>query len=239
MKASTEILIIGPGRLGQCMYRWLSEAGRSVRLIGKEDSIPSAAITWLTVPDRFIAQVAQALPKGGVVLHASGATDLLALEPHPQIGSLHPLMTFTGTEKRSEMPDQIPAAISGCETAKAAAKSLATDLGFELFEFEGDRRIYHAAAVLSGNFATILLAKAAALLATQGIPETDARRLLAPLAMRSIENASTAHPADVLTGPVARGDDQIIQRHQEAIASIAPEFIDLYDALLRNARNLA
>ena len=171
MKASTQILIIGPGRLGQCMARWLTAAGRSVRLIGKQETIPPAPITWLTVPDRAISQVAEQVPRGGVVLHASGATDLTPLQSHTKIGSLHPLMTFTGTEKRSDMPKRIPAAISGCETAKATARSLAQDLGFEVFDFEGDRRIYHAAAVLSGNFATILLANAATLLASQGIAE--------------------------------------------------------------------
>ena len=238
MKASTQILIIGPGRLGQCMARWLTAAGRSVRLIGKQETIPPAPITWLTVPDRAIPQVAEQVPRGGVVLHASGATDLTPLQSHTQIGSLHPLMTFTGTEKRSDMPKRIPAAISGCEAAKATARSLAQDLDFEVFDFEGDRRIYHAAAVLSGNFATILLANAANLLASQGIAESDARHLLAPLAIRSIENASVAQPADVLTGPVARGDDQVIQEHQQAIASIAPELTDLYEALLRSARKL-
>jgi predicted short-subunit dehydrogenase-like oxidoreductase (DUF2520 family) len=238
MNASAEILIIGPGRLGRCMARWLLEVGRSVRLIGRGESIPRSPLTWLTVPDRSIADVARAVPGGGVLLHASGAVGLDSLQPHPTIGSLHPLMTFTGEERRSQLPPRIPAAISGVEEARRVATELAHALGFEVFDFDGDRRIYHAAAVLSGNFATVLLARAAELLASQGVDESMARQVLAPLAIQSIQNAAQASPEDVLTGPVARRDHQVIQSHLDALRELAPEQEDLYRALLSSATAL-
>jgi len=133
------------------------------------------------------------------------------------------------------MPRVIPAAIHGVGRAQEAAKELAEALGFQSFSFNGDRRIYHAAAVISGNFATVLLAQAAQLLATQGIPLSDARAILAPLAARSIENAALSDPKDVLTGPIARGDRSVIQGHIDAIASAAPELSSLYDSMLASA----
>jgi predicted short-subunit dehydrogenase-like oxidoreductase (DUF2520 family) len=39
----------------------------------------------------------------------------------------------------------------------------------------------------------------------------------------------------VLTGPVARGDHQVIQSHIEAMTEIIPEHVDLYKALLCSA----
>jgi predicted short-subunit dehydrogenase-like oxidoreductase (DUF2520 family) len=147
-------------------------------------------------------------------------------------------MSFTGVEERSQLPRRIPAAISGEEGARRAAIDLARALDFEVFDFDGDRRLYHAAAVLSGNFATVLLARAAELLASQGVDEAKARRVLAPLAIRSIQNAARAAPEDVLTGPVARRDHQVIQSHLDALKEIAPEQVDLYRELLSSATAL-
>ena len=238
MSDSEDILIIGPGRLGRCMNRWLVEAGRKVRLIGRGEAIPRARLTWLTVPDRAIAAVAEAVPAGTILLHASGARELDLLEPHERIGSLHPLMTFTGVERRSEMPPRIPAAISGHPEALSAARALTEDLGMSPFEYSGDRTIYHAAAVMSGNFSTILLARAAQLLVSQGIPEDEARSLLAPLAMQSIQNAAVGPPESVLTGPVARGDHNVIRDHLDALRESAPAQHQLYEILLRETHDL-
>jgi predicted short-subunit dehydrogenase-like oxidoreductase (DUF2520 family) len=147
-------------------------------------------------------------------------------------------MTFTGVEIRSDMPDVIPAAVCGHPDAKLAAEALALDLGMTPFDYSGDRRIYHAAAVLSGNFATVLLARAAQLLSSQGIDEAMARALLAPLAAQSIRNAADGAPEDVLTGPVARGDHEVIQNHMDALEEWAPEQRELYEVFLREANKL-
>jgi predicted short-subunit dehydrogenase-like oxidoreductase (DUF2520 family) len=147
-------------------------------------------------------------------------------------------MTFTGSESRSEMVPTIPAAVSGRGEAQSVALALALELGFEPFSFSGDRRAYHAAAVLSGNFGTVLLARAAEILATQGIPIAQARRILAPLTIQSIRNAAAMPPEAVLTGPVARGDQDVIQSHIQAIQEHAPENVDLYITLLQSATSL-
>ena len=238
MSSSTEILIVGPGRLGRCMDRWLRAAGREVRLIGRGEPIPTAPITWLTVPDRSIVEVAAAIPPKTILLHASGAFELDPLEPHQRIGSLHPLMTFTGTENRDDLPAEIPAAIGGCPAAQEAAISIAQSIGMQPFFFDGDRRIYHAAAVLSGNFATVLFARAADLLSTQGFSSSEARTILGPLVTQSILNAIKAEPDQILTGPVARGDDKVIKNHLAAIDETAPEIRALYEILLTNAKDL-
>jgi predicted short-subunit dehydrogenase-like oxidoreductase (DUF2520 family) len=238
MSDSADILIIGPGRLGRCMTRWLRMSGRSVELIGRGQAIPRASVTWLTVPDRAIAEVAAQVPMGTILLHASGTMELDPLEPHERIGSLHPLMTFTGAESRSDMPDMIPAAVCGHPDARAAAETLALELGMTPFDYSGDRRIYHAAAVLSGNFATVLLARAAQLLSSQGVDEAVARAMLAPLAAQSIRNAAAGAARDVLTGPVARGDHEVIRNHMDALQEWAPEQCELYKVLLGEANKL-
>ena len=64
------LVIVGPGRLGRSATEILIEGGYPVVLIGRDTSIPAADVTWLTVPDREVAAVAQDVPPGGIVLHA-------------------------------------------------------------------------------------------------------------------------------------------------------------------------
>lgn len=230
------LVIVGAGRLGRSAHQILTTAGHPVVLIGRNTAIPAADLTWLTVPDRAVSEAARAVPKGGVVLHASGALEVDVLRPHEVVGSLHPLMSFPGPEKG--LPSgTVPAAVAGDDAARVAAHDLAKKLEFSPFTVEGDRRLYHAAAVLAGNFTTTLLVQASRALAACGVPEDDARRLLAPLASESLTN-TIALGADALTGPVARGDELVIQEHQRALDGLEPQLGDLYEALTKATRQI-
>lgn len=236
--APTPVVIVGPGRLGRTVACWLSEAGVSHHLVGRGEAVPPAPLTWLTVPDRAIAAAAAKVPPGGVVLHASGATGLAPLRPHAPAGSLHPLMTFPGPELGVPDRSDLPAAVAGDPAACVAARALAETLGFRVFDLPGDRRLYHAAAVMAGNFATTLLAQAAEVLAGAGVPVEDAPALLAPLARQSLANAARGGPARTLTGPVARGDEAVISAHRAALASLDPSLAQTYEHLLAATRAL-
>jgi len=226
------LVIVGPGRLGRSVAQRLKQRVQPVCLVGRGEPIPPAEITWITVPDTQIAAVAVKVPVGGVVLHASGAMGLEPLRHHSSPGSLHPLMTFPGPTTKIPIPQVVPAAISGNPTARAAATKLANLLGFTPFDVPGDRRLYHAAAVMVGNFTTVLMAEATRLLTAAGVKPEDAPALLAPLAVASIENAVRIGPKKALTGPVARNDQQVIASHQEAIGDSMPDLLPTYNALL-------
>jgi len=233
------LVIVGPGRLGRSVQRLLARTGAPPPLVGRHTAVPRAAVTWLTVPDREIAAAAQGVPRGGVVLHASGATDLLPLAPHPRRGSLHPLMTFPGPEVGlPPAAPPTPAAVAGHPDAVAAARELARRMGWRSFLVEGDRRAYHAAAVMAGNQVTVLLGLASELLVTAGVSPTDAPELLAPLAMVSIQNAAGVGPARALTGPVARGDEAVLDAHRAVLQSAPAELREAYEALTRATHRL-
>jgi predicted short-subunit dehydrogenase-like oxidoreductase (DUF2520 family) len=146
-------------------------------------------------------------------------------------------MTFPGPELA--LPTgHIPAAVAGDEEAAAAATELAINLGFSPFHVTGDRALYHASAVLAGNFATALLAEASRVLARAGVPPEQAPALLAPLALASIENAAQIGPGPALTGPVARNDEAIIAQHRAVLTDGPAGTLETYDALLAAARAL-
>lgn len=233
-----EVVLVGPGRLGRTMARALEQRGVQVRLVGRDQPVPPSPLTWLTVPDRAVAEVAARVPAGGVVLHASGALDVTPLRPHRPAGSLHPLMTFPGPELAMPALEGLPAAVAGDDEALQAASALARTLGMTPFPVPGDRRLYHAAAVVAGNFSTVLLAVAAELLAAAGVPAGQAPALLLPLARASLENAARVGPARALTGPVARGDEEVLEAHRQALAQASPSSLPTYEALVERARHL-
>lgn len=210
------VVIVGPGRLGRSLAAYLSRSGPPPVLVGRGGAVPDADVVVLCVPDRAVAEVAGAVPVGPVVLHTAGALDLEPLATHPEHGSLHPLMTFPGPEVALPDPGTVPAAVAGTAAGRAAARALAARLGFHPFEVPGDRRLYHAAAVIAGNLATFLATEGAALLRAAGVDDAHARTVLVPLARASIDN-SVHGLRTALTGPIARGDVGTLHGHAAAM----------------------
>lgn len=206
--------VVGRGRFGRTIAPLLEAAGHDVRLRGRGEAV-EAPVVWLAVPDREIAGAAAAISPGPVVLHASGATEVDVLRPHRPAGSLHPLMTFPGPHAPPDLRG-VPAAIAGDPEALDVAREIARSLGLDPFEVPGDRRLYHAAAVMAGNYATVLLAIASESLAAAGVPRERAAGILLPLALQSLRNAPP-DPIAALTGPIARGDAAILEQHRTAL----------------------
>jgi predicted short-subunit dehydrogenase-like oxidoreductase (DUF2520 family) len=216
LEVSMRIAIIGPGRVGTSMAGALERAGHDVSLVGRGQTWPVADVIWLTVPEAALGPCCEHLPESPIVLHASGATDLSIFGDRQRIGSLHPLMTFPGPNIKTPDLQNVPAAVDGDLEGLAVARQLARDLGMIPFTIQGDRRLYHAAAVIAGNGATILMHYAAQCLEAAGIPNEECSSLLAPLAMESIRNA-VPRPSEALTGPLTRASSTVLARHTAAL----------------------
>jgi len=217
--------IIGTGRAGSAIRARLIE--RALRVTDGRSPDPAAELVLLCVPDHVIAEVAATVPIGPWVAHVSGATHLAALDPHRQRFSVHPLQTLT-RERGPEQLDGAWAAISGAtDEGLARARWLADTLGLRAFEVaDADRTLYHAAAVIGGNFLVTLHDVAVRLLAEVGAPE----EAIVPLMARTIENRFD------LTGPIARGDWTTVEAHLVALAERDPDLVPLYRALAEATR---
>lgn len=97
----------------------------------------------------------------------------------------------------------------------------------------GDRALYHAAAVMAGNYATTLLGLAAESLTAAGVDPARAPKLLAPLALQSLRNAAELGPTQALTGPAVRGDRDVIEQHLIALRALNNTLPDVYESLLQ------
>ncbi|MEM6927921.1 MAG: DUF2520 domain-containing protein [Myxococcota bacterium] len=230
-----KIGIVGPGRLGRSLQGLLKDAGYEVSLHGRDSRPQAVEVCLLTVPDSAVAEVASGLTTGPCVLHCAGSLDLDVLEPHSRRGSFHPLMTFPGPEVAVPDVTDVPVALAGTSEAVVIGQRLADDLGMRAFTVPGDRRLYHAAAVIAGNLVTVLLDEAATVLERAGVPRATAYEVLQPLALRSVSNAHQGLRR-ALTGPIARDDRETLAAHREALAAQHPAALPVYDAVVERAK---
>lgn len=242
------LAILGTGRAGGSIARAAEAGGVQVEPLGRVDDIaaalggtPERSAVLLCVPDAEIPAASERAAASGAawVGHSSGATPLSALNASAAAGartfSLHPLQTIpTPVTDLTGAPCAI-AARDGETLAMASALAMAC--GMRPFEVPEDRRAaYHAAAAIASNFLVALEESAAALMEAAGVSE--AREVLAPLVLRSAANWADAG-GDALTGPIARGDEDTVARHLEALRERAPELLPLYEALAERTRALA
>jgi predicted short-subunit dehydrogenase-like oxidoreductase (DUF2520 family) len=211
MIESIEVVGAG-GRVGSAVSARLAAHGI---LLDADDP----ELVLLCIPDRAIAEVAAEIGAVPWVAHVSGATPLAALDPHERRFSMHPLQTFT----KARGPEQLDgawAAVSA-ETNEALRVGfwLAETLGLRPFELaDASRAAYHAGAAMASNYLVTLRHAAGSLLEAAGAPP----EALDPLMRRVIENHFE------LTGPIARGDWETLDRHLDAIRAQRPELEPLY-----------
>ena len=214
-----DVTVIGAGRAGSAIAARLRERGVTVGANG--------SLRLLCVPDRAIAEVARSIEPGPWVAHVSGGTPLAALDPHLRRFSVHPLQTLV----RGRGPEQLDGAWGAVTAESGEARRhavwLAETLGLRPFPLADDRRaLYHAGAVVASNFLVTLYRTAARLVESAGAPA----EALVPLMQRTISNGFE------LTGPVARGDWETVERHLDAIRAEHPDLEELYTALTEATR---
>ncbi|NNG37962.1 DUF2520 domain-containing protein [Flexivirga sp. ID2601S] len=187
--------------------------------------VAAADVILLAVPDDAIGPLVAGLDARGaweggrLVIHTSGFHGLEPLQPVVDAGGdavvLHPVMTFTGTERDLPRITGTPIAITASMGADLVAEALALDLGGEPFRLaDADRPLYHAALSHGANHLTTLVSQAQQLLREVGVD--DPSRLLRPLLEAALDN--TLERGDkALTGPVVRGDVGTVAAHLAAL----------------------
>src|SRR5918996_6655997 len=133
----TSAVVVGAGRVGSAVAPRLG--GRlPTRTVGRALDVGDADLVLLCVPDRAIAEVAEAIPPGPWVAHTSGARRLEELDPHERRFSVHPLQTFTRARGQEQL-DGAWAAVSGeSDEAVEAGVQLARPLLPEPLELDDE-----------------------------------------------------------------------------------------------------
>ena len=262
--------ILGAGRAGSALLHNLALAGgtstflwsrsettakaaRAEGLPAISGPLPSALrssdLVVLAVSDDAVQGLALQLAARGLlasdvaVVHLSGALDLEPLQPlrdlgHP-VGSLHPALSIA--TRRTSFAKCAAAIDAATPALDAQLAALATSLGMFVIRPKGERARYHAAASVVGNFPQVLLEAGIRLLLECGLDRDEAGRALGPLLRSASENAAALGPAAGLTGPIVRGDVDVLRKHLVALATsdASGRVYPLYRAAGRIAVELA
>jgi predicted short-subunit dehydrogenase-like oxidoreductase (DUF2520 family) len=214
--------------------------GESVRTVDYADLPRKAARLIIAVPDGALAQVirllAESAAPGGVALHTSGARDLEDFAPLQQAGyscgTFHPLQAIADREQGCAALRHATFAVSGEELAVRWARELVERLeGNAVTIPSGNRPLYHAAAVMAGNYSLALLDAASELMAlATNVRQDEALRMIAPLARVALENGLARGPVAALTGPIERGDAGTVALHLTALETAPTRIRHLYTA---------
>lgn len=186
-------------------------------------SIPELAsdseLLLIAVSDRAIDEVAASIPKtSAVIFHPSGIANAV------RGGfSLHPLKSLAPVGEPSDLKDAL-LVFEGSN--RAIAEKIAGAAGARLAEIAPEQKVlYHAAAVFGSNYVAALLD-----IAQELIGIDNARDDLAALADSAIRNWRAHADSRRFTGPAARGDQQVLERHLTALAD-RPQVAEIYRLL--------
>ena len=202
------------------------------------EATDAADLIFITTPDDAIAAVDAEVDwrRGQWAVHCSGALPASILSNAASrgalTGGLHPLQTFPGGPRDVERLSGITFAVeTEHEELRAVLEEMARRLGGNPLQIAGcDKLLYHAAAVIAGNYTLALLEAASVLWKAIGLDPGEACRRLLPLVRSSAENAANAGIDASLTGPIARGDTETVEKHIEEIGRKCPELLKLYAA---------
>lgn len=251
MDSLQRFAMIGSGALGSRLAAALEERGL--------EHLPDPAasdVLFLCVPDDAIEAVAGQLAGaaadwvGRVVLHTSGAHDATPLSCLADLGahtgSFHPVQTFPAGSVHEAGEDVlalfkgITVGVEGSARAVEVGVHLANTLLAQAVLLTAEQKIlYHTASVMAGNFAIALLSSAGDVWEAGVSNQTGFAEALGPLVRRSVSNALVSGPEAALSGPVARGDVQTVERQLAALSAHSPHVLPLYGALAVETVHLA
>jgi predicted short-subunit dehydrogenase-like oxidoreductase (DUF2520 family) len=208
-----------------------------------------ADLVWLTVPDRELAVLAAELASRGpyqgdpLFVHTSGCFSVESLralrEAGQKVAGLHPLQAVAGRgqllrpgtlyaqENESDRPDLL--------------QQVVKDLHGRPFRIAAARKaLYHAAATVASNYLVVLAEAASSMFGAAGLGPHLAAEALSTLVTGTWDNVARLGPVEALTGPVQRGDLQVVGEHLLAVGAQGDRTLfELYTMLGRRATELA
>lgn len=225
--------------------RTLSSAQRLAGLVPdcrvchtSQEVADAADLVFITTPDDVIAGVCRDVGwrPGQSVVHCSGAHSVDILEHAEQqgagVGSFHPLQTFANVEQATQNLPGSTFALEAEEPLLSILKQLTVLLNGSSVRLKpGDKVLYHAAAVLACNYMVTQVKLALDLWRDFGASPKDATRALLPLLQGTVNNIGTVGLPGCLTGPVARGDIDTIERHLNALRVRDRSLLTVYTEL--------
>jgi predicted short-subunit dehydrogenase-like oxidoreductase (DUF2520 family) len=243
LKEKGYMLVGMAGRREESLKKAAALVGSEVHITTAPEEITAEAdLVFITTSDSAIQDVCDRIAgKGGfhpgqIVVHTSGALPSTILKSAQEkgalIASVHPLQSFADVKVALQI---IPSSIFNLEgdtQAIPVLEELVHALGGKPLAIDtGGKPLYHAAAVVACNFLVTLVYLSYRLFEAIDLSQGDAAQALLPLIKGTVNNIERLGPIKALTGPIARGDVDVIRGHLGAFKSIDPRFTDIYRSI--------
>lgn len=205
------------------------------------EGLPDCDVIVLGVPEVALEQTVSALGGGAaarVLVHLAGSAGigpLRSASAAAALCALHPVQACPDVDTAvARLPGSAWGVTCSDGALEWARRLISEDLAGDPIEVrEEGRPLWHAAAVTTSNGISALMASGEALLAAIGIDSPD--RVLGPIAAGTVANArDVGGGAAALTGPVVRGEGDVICRHLDAVIESAPALVEVYVHTLRS-----
>ena len=253
-----DVALIGAGSVGTGVAALLAERGR--RIVGvssrsrdsaeragallsasasEVEDLPSADVYLLGAGPGAFDEIQDRLGAvdldGRVLVHFSGAhgVDAFAgsIARGAHVCALHPVQACPSVETAVR---NLPGSVWGVTCSEGATEwglAFVRSLdGVPIEVPEGDRVAWHSAAVITSNGIAALMGAGERILRGLGIEDPTA--VLGPLAAGTIANArSGGGGGATLTGPVVRGELDVVRMHLDRLAVIDSELAEIYAAV--------
>lgn len=204
-----------------------------------EELVCDSDIIFITTSDDQIETVCQSLANrkafllNQLVIHCSGALSSSILRSAKQCGcfvySLHPLQSFADvTSAVADLPKTV-FSLEGDIEKIHVLEELLQQTSNPYFIIQPETKIlYHAAACIISNYLVTLMDQGITVLDRIGINREKSFKAMMPLIMGTIKNIEQFGTEKALTGPIARGDAQTVQRHIEEFETKLPDMLEFY-----------
>jgi predicted short-subunit dehydrogenase-like oxidoreductase (DUF2520 family) len=192
------------------------------------EAMRPAAVWMITTPDKEIVNSSGKLASarlartGDIVFHCSGSLPSSGLAAVAAVGahvaSVHPLKSFADPRVAVRTFSGTYCAAEGDRAALDVLVPAFEAIGGRVSEIDPQQKtIYHAASVIVCNYLAALMETGLRCYEKAGLDRATATGMMAPLARETLENVLSIGTARALTGPIARGDDEVVGKHLEAL----------------------
>ncbi|MCC5914366.1 MAG: DUF2520 domain-containing protein [Balneolaceae bacterium] len=260
------VTIIGNGALGTALIDFFRSQKTSIKSVwnsqggevfrdssgtSRPHTFPNSEdeageMIFITTPDSLISDISKRLSekdiewKGRQVVHCSGAlasSELKTLNNKgAAVASMHPIQTF----RRGDTGDRfknITVSLEGDSEVTKTLENLAMEMGATPVHVDPQRkRALHLAAVMASNYLVALMHGVEEILENEGVD--GGISIFESLIRQTVENIFEKGTVEALSGPVARGDYEVIKAHLEKLNG-QPHQKELYRVLSRQAIKIA
>lgn len=188
------------------------------------EDIKTVDVVFVTVIDRKVLsamdEISNEFNGTTVIMSATISMDnaMRHVKNSKNILLMHPIQTFSDDRGGREALNDIYFSVQYKGSKQFIDKFCDEFQCHYILADEGfNRYLYHAACIFASNFIVIIMKMASELISSCGLSDDDIDYVLYPMMEKTIRNIREKGITSSLTGPVMRGDSDVIRNHLNAI----------------------